>query len=251
MTAEKWVGYNELAWIETIIAPPEEYTAETEIYCREIKKNASLEPKTLLHLGCGAGNNDFIFKRQFKVTGVDISPGMLHEARKKNPEVEYYEGDMRTVRLDLEFDAVAVPESIGYMTTVEDLRSALQTAFLHLKTGGVLLVGALLKEDFRENNFAYSGKRGSLSVTVFENNFWTGPAASTYEATIIYLIRREGDLEIHYDRHTLGLFAAELWQELLREQGFNVTRLKMSGLYDQFLLGEGRYEQRLFVCTKA
>ena len=69
----KWLAYNELAWIDHIIAPPDEYAEETELLINAIKEHSVNEVKTLLHLGCGAGGNDYIFKRYYQVTGVDIS----------------------------------------------------------------------------------------------------------------------------------------------------------------------------------
>ena len=44
---EKWLSYNELAWLEPIVAPPEEYAGETVLYCKLIKEHALIETKTL------------------------------------------------------------------------------------------------------------------------------------------------------------------------------------------------------------
>lgn len=148
MEKHEWPSYSELAWTEPIIAPPEEYEEETELFIKVIKEHSRIEPNTLLHLGCGAGGNDYTFKMHFKVTGVDISEGMLEIARKQNPEVTYIYDDMRSIELRECFDAVAIPDSIGYMTTLEDLRSAVLTAYMHLKPGGVLLIIASIAEQF-------------------------------------------------------------------------------------------------------
>ena len=247
---EKWLSYNELAWIEPIVAPPEEYAGESEKYCRLIRENALIEPKTLLHLASGAGINDYTFKKYFTVTGVDISEGMLAVAKQLNPEVEYHFGDMRTVDLGKKFDVVVIPDSIGYMTTVEDLHRALQNALKHLEAGGLLLVTAHLKEEFQENNFAYSGSRGDVEVTVFENNYIPDPAGTTYEATVVYLVRRGGELEIYTDRHIIGFFTAQVWHDLFKELGMEVKQVAFKELYDPFILGKGEYPLQIFICTK-
>ena len=62
----KWLAYDDLAWTEHIIAPPDEYAEETEPLVSTIKEHSVNEVKTLLHLGCGAGGNDYIFKRAFQ-----------------------------------------------------------------------------------------------------------------------------------------------------------------------------------------
>ena len=59
------------------------------------------------------------------------SAGMLAVSRALNPECEHVEGDMRTVRLGREFDAVFVHDAVCYLTTEDDLRRAIETAFVH------------------------------------------------------------------------------------------------------------------------
>lgn len=250
MTTAQWKSYNELAWTESILTPPGSCADEVEAYCRVVKENAVAPVKSLLHLGCGAGVFDFTFKKHFEVTGVDLSPGTLEEARKLNPEVTYLEGDMRSFELQETFDCVAIPDSIGYMTTVEDLENALRTAGKHLRPGGILLIVAHTGEEFRENNFAYSGSRGEIDITVFENNFIPDPEGTTYEATIVYLIRTRGRLETAVESHTLGVFKLAVWRRLLGELDFRVAELRMDHLYDDFLLGAGEYRMTMFVCGK-
>jgi SAM-dependent methyltransferase len=250
MKKTKWHAYSDLAWIEPIIASPEEYEEETELLVKAIKDNSKIEARTLLHLGCGAGGNDYTFKRHFEVTGVDISGPMLKIAKKLNPEVTYICDDMRKMELKECFDAVTIPDSIGHMTTEGDLKKAIVTAFDHLKPGGVLLIVAHIREEFRENNFVYTGSQGDIQVTVFENNYVLQPAQTTYEATIVYLIRHRGKLEIHSDWGTIGLFPLATWLFLLKDVGFNVNQITIEHSYDRFIVGEGKYLLRLFICNK-
>ena len=107
-----WISYNDLAWTEDWLADPAEYEHEVKVHVDLIRSTSSESPITLLHLGSGAGGHDTIFKRHFAVTGVDLSPGMLIKARKLHPDIEYIEGDMRTLRLNRQFDAVVIPDSI-------------------------------------------------------------------------------------------------------------------------------------------
>ena len=223
---------------------------KTGVRPRAIKRHAKIEAKTLLHLGCGAGFNDFTFKRYFKITGVDISKEMLEIAEKLNPGVAYLHGDMRTVRLSKCFDAVAIPDSIGYMITLKDLRRAITTAYEHLKKGGVLLIVANTVEQFKENNFIYTGSKEDTKITVFENDYVHDPAGSTYEATLINLILRIGKLEIYSNRHILGLFKLKEWLSLLAEIGFKVKQEEVKHLYDRFIPGDGEYPLLMFVCIK-
>ncbi|MFC2052387.1 class I SAM-dependent DNA methyltransferase [Chloroflexota bacterium] len=247
----KWLAYSNLAWTEHIIAPPDEYAEETELLVNTIKQHSIIEVKTLLHLGCGAGGNDYTFKRHFKVTGVDICENMLEIARDLNPEAVYHQGDMRTIELGECFDAVVAPESIDYMRTKNGLYSAMMTAQKHLKPGAVFLVVANTAERFNQNNFVYTGSRGGIEITLFENNHKPVYPGTTYEATLIYLIRHKGKLEIYNDRHILGLFKLETWLDLFKKAGFNtINQSSMDHTYDRFIVGEGKYPRSMFVCRK-
>jgi len=247
---DKLKAYTDLAWVDSVVSSPQEVGEETELHSNIIKETAEIKTKTLLHLACGAGMNDYTFKKHFEVTGVDISVDMLSLAKKINPGIEYMYGDMRTIDLGKKFDAVAIPDSIDYMKTKDDLKKVIINANKHLNPGGVLFIVAHPKETFRENNFVYTGKKGDIEVTVFENNYITPENDSIYEATIIYLIRNKGKLDTHIDIHTLGLFYKETWYSLLKAESFEVKETKEEHFYDRHLLEEGEYPSHIFVCIK-
>jgi ubiquinone/menaquinone biosynthesis C-methylase UbiE len=249
--ASTWISYNDLAWTEDWVADPAEYEHEVMAYVELIKRTASEPPMTLLHLGSGAGGHDTIFKRHFTITGVDLSVGMLDKARHAHPDIEYIEGDMRTIRLDRQFDAVAIPDSIDYMASQEDLQQAIRTAVMHLKTGGVLLVVAKTEEVFQNNNFAYTGEKDGVHVTVLENNFINPFRPHTYEATLVYLIRQQGELTIHTDHQVLGLFSQAMWNEVFKNAGMTMQKTNLDGIYDAYILNGGEYPLIVFVGQKA
>lgn len=246
----KWKAYSELAWTESLVYPPAEDIKEVELFSDLINENSKIITETLLHVGCGSGIYDYALKKHFKVTGIDISEKMLEIAGKRNPEVDYHHGDMRTIKLGEKFDAVILPESIGYMTTTEDLKKAIITANNHLKPGGVLLICANIKESFKSNNFVYTGKKGDIEITIFENNYIHSNKDSIYEATIIYLIRDKGKLETYTDVHILGLFAKKTWYSILKGEGFKIKETKEEHLYDKYMLEEGEYPLYIFICIK-
>ncbi len=220
--------YKDLAWLWPIISPPEEYIKETKFFCEIIKKHSKIKVKTLLHLGCGGGHNDSIFKKHFQVTGIDLSPEMLKLAKKLNPKVRDLKGDMRTLRLKEQFDAVVCPDSIAYMLTPRDLGKAFKTAYEHLKPGGIFLT--LIEEnkkDFRQNKtYCEVHRKKDIEVTYIENHYDPNPKDTNFEVTFIYLIRHKGRLRIETDRHVCGLFHKNTWLSLLQETGFEVRDMK-------------------------
>lgn len=248
--ASTWIAYNDLAWTEDWLADPADYEDEVMVYIDLIKRTAAAPPRTLLHLGSGAGGQDVIFKRHFTVTGVDLSLGMLDRARRLHPDIEYIEGDMRTLRLNRRFDVVVIPDSIDYMATQDDLQQAIQTAVLHLKTGGVLLVVAKPEETFQNNNFVYTGEKDGIHITLFENNYINPFQPNTYQAIFVYLIRQQGQLTMHTDQQVLGLFPQAAWDTVFRNAGISMQKTTLDGIYDPFLLDEGAYPLSIFIGQK-
>jgi SAM-dependent methyltransferase len=239
--------YSDLAWTWPIISPVEEYIEETELFSKLIREHSTIEVKTLLHLGCGGGHNDYTFKKNFKTTSVDISEDMLSLAKKLNPEVDYKYGDMRTMQLREKYDAVTILDSINYIKTVEDLQKTFITPYEHLKPGGVFLTFVeQFTGQFKQNNTTFSThSKGDVEIIFIENYYDPDPTDTSYEATFIYLIRVGGKLEVYTDRHLCGIFKLETWLELLKVTGFKVKQLKFT--HSTFTEGES---YPMLICMK-
>ena len=250
MIRMKWKAYNQLAWTDSILNCPEDYSEEVEKYISAIRNHSKRESKTMLHLGCGAGMYDYTFKKHFKVTGVDISRGMLKVAHSLNPDIRYKRGDMRSFRIAEAFDTVIIPDSIGYMLALQDLRKTVLNAGRLLKPGGVLLIVAHTQEEFQENNFVYSGTKNGVHVTVFENNFILNSQKTNYEAAVTYVIRKKGHTRFYHECHTIGLFPRAVWIDLFKGAGFEVNETKITDLYDRYLMEKGQYTMSVFTCLK-
>lgn len=231
--------YHDLAWLWPVISPPEEYIKEALLFASLARKYCTQPPKTILHLGCGGGHIDRTLKKYLQITGVDISKAMLDLAHRLNPEVTYLEGDMRNLRLEKRFDAVMVADSIDYMLSEDDLHAVFQTAFLHLKPGGVFLTYIeAWKEGFENNRTDTSSHtQGDLEVTLVENLYDPNPADTTYEMTFIYLIRQAGRLTLELDQHLGGIFPLETWPRLLEEAGFQMKQENYEGEELPFFIG--------------
>lgn len=179
--------------------------------------------RTLLNLGCGGDHNDACLKREFVVTGIDTSEAMVALAPGLNPEGEYLAGDMRSVRLGSKADAVTIFDSL---LSEEDLWASFTTAFEHLRPGGVFVTySEVTREQFRQNRTRASTRsKGDVEITLVENDYDPDPDDTTFESTLLFLIRRVGVLTVEIDRHTLGIFPLGDWERLLHKYGFEVTR---------------------------
>ena len=103
---------------------------------------------------------------------------------------------MRTLRLET-FDGVFVHDAIGYMTSEADLRAALETAYLHLRPGGVaLFVPDYVRETFVESTSHHGSDGDDRAVRYLEWAFDPDPADSTF--TVVYtFVLRDPDGTIH------------------------------------------------------
>lgn len=215
--------YGDLAKWWPLLSAPEDYAEEADVY-REILTGAAQFPiSTVLELGSGGGNNASHLKQHFELTLVDRSPGMLKVSRQLNPECEHHLGDMRTVRLSVEYDAVFVHDAVVYLTTIEELRAAARTAFEHCRPGGVaLFVPDHLRETFQSGTDHGGHDGDGRGMRYLE---WTrdpDPGGTTYVTDFAYLLHDDqAGTTVLYDRHLCGLFSRDDWLRSLNEAGFD------------------------------
>ena len=225
--------YREYASWFHLLTSPNDYVVEAEFYTRLITESARIPVTTVLELGSGGGNNASHMKAHFDLTLVDLSEDMLELSRKLNPGCEHLEGDMRTVRLGREFDGVFIHDAIDYMTTEADLRSAIETAFVHCRSGGA----ALFAPDYVMETFAsatdHGGEdSGAKGMRYLEWVWDPDPEDTTYTADYAYLLREtDGSVQVAHDRHICGLFHRATWMELIEAAGFTADRRE--GLEDE------------------
>jgi hypothetical protein len=146
-------------------------------------------------------------------------------SRALNPECEHVAGDMRSVRLGREFDGVFVHDAVCYLTTREDLRRTMETAFVHCRRGGAVLFAP----DFVRENFRVSTDHGGhdgpgRSLRYLEWTWDPDPSDDTYLVDFAYLLRKDGAIQVVHDRHVEGLFSRTDWLRLLLETGFESPR---------------------------
>ena len=236
--------YTDLAWLWPMWGDAAtEYAHYGQHINGLIRQYAKRPVATLLDIGCGGGKNVLNLKREFNVTGLDLSSAMLAQAKELNPDCTFVQGDMRTFRLGRAFDAVLMDDAISHMNCRADFVAAFRTASAHLNPGGVLIATPdVTIETFRQNKTTTTpATRNGLDVVFVENVYDPDPTDEQYETTILYLIRDYGRLRIETDRWTMGIFSLDTWKRVLLETGFEVH--------------EGRYkpgedEYTVFACVK-
>jgi len=180
-----------------------DYDAECDLLEAAFARFGDGRLSTILDLGCGTGGHALrMARRGYAVTGVDRSPAMLEQARRKGGESgpEFLHGDLQTLELGRTFDAVVMMFAVlGYQTSNEELLSSLRSVSRHLRPGGV-----------------------------FTFDFWYGPAVLRERPSDRARVFREGSREIIRVAHGgldvlrhLALVDYEIW---VAEDGAGMTK---------------------------
>ncbi len=198
---------------------------------------------TLLELGAGAGNNAFHLKAHVACTLTDLSPAMLGLSRAQNPECEHLVADMRTLRQGRTYDVVLAHDGITYMSTLDDLRAAVLTAFVHTRPGGLAVFAPdVYRETFEESTDLYEGDDGTRALRCLEWSWDPSPDDHACITEYSFLLREGGEVVSVHDRHVEGLFSRAEWREVLTEVGFTVGTTRRP-------IGDGETDE-IFVCRR-
>ncbi len=238
--------YGELApWFHLLTAP-EDYAEEEAFFSAILYELSAEPPRTLLELGSGGGNNASHYKRRFTATLSDMSEEMLAQSRRINPECEHVLGDMRTLRLGRQFDAVFVHDAVSYLTAENDVRQAIETAFVHLRPGGVaLFVPDCVRETFAPATDCGGHDGDGRALRYLSWTYDPDPSDTVYTVDYAYLLHEGGQpVRCLYDQHLEGVFPRTTWLRLLAETGFRAEVRPL--VHSEVPPGA----QELFVCTR-
>lgn len=214
--------YFDLAEWWPLVSAPADYAEEATFYARLICESCMASPSSVLELGSGGGNNASHLKKRFDMTLVDRAPGMLAVSKSLNPECKHVQGDMRMVRLGRQFDAVFIHDAVCYILTAGDLQQVIETAWIHCRPGGcVLLCPDCVKETFREDVKTGGHNGPDRQLRYLEWTVDMNPDDTVYETYFTFMLREPGcEIRFVHDVHRMGLFCRDTWTGLLSEVGF-------------------------------
>lgn len=128
-------------YIDTVTSEDTEREVSFIIEKLRLKKDSDI-----LDVACGYGRHAIAFaEKGYKVTGVDYSANFIakarEEAKRKNLQADFIQGDMRNLMLKNQFDvALNLFTSFGYFTKEEDHEAVLKSIYSALKTNGLFLI---------------------------------------------------------------------------------------------------------------
>jgi SAM-dependent methyltransferase len=173
------------------------------------------------------------------MTLVDLSAQMLEVSRRLNPDCAHVQGDMRSIRLGRMFDAVVVHDAVDYVTSDDDLRLVIETAFAHCRPGGLAVFAPdHTAETFRAGTGSGgggdndSGRQASFRERMSDPDPGDDWILAEYEFT---LREADGTVRVVPEAHRLGSFGRSTWLQLLAAAGFEAadTQATQAGSNDR------------------
>jgi len=215
--------YQELASWWPLISPLAEY-ADDVVALEAAFDTAGVPVRAVLDLGSGGGHVASHLKAGRALTLVDLSAAMLAVSQQLNPDCVHVQGDMRTIRLGRTFDAVLVHDSIDYVTSRDDLRLVIATAFAHCRADGLAVFAPdHTAETFRAGTGGGGGGQDGTGrhASFRERTFDPDPDDDWILAEYEFTLREsDGTERVVPEAHRLGAFGRDTWLGLLAAAGF-------------------------------
>jgi len=246
--------YKSLVWCYELITTGEGHKKEANFVKNIVKKYKKSKGNELLDVGCGHGWHDKFLKKDFKITGIDFSKIILKLAKKRNPEITYKQGDMKSFNLKKKFDVVMSFDAMMYNLNYKDLKATIKNLVKHLTENGVLIFHLdKLKENFKQYGIVsrleeHQFFKNNIYVTYFQIDYDKNLGDTIFESYLVFLIAKKGkDLEVKIDKEKMGLFELSKIEKILSDLRFKTY------LYSGDFSGK-KYSRKspfpVFVCVR-
>lgn len=201
-----------------------DYEAEVDRIAEAIRSHAP-NAVSVLDVACGTGEHARLLSEHhgYRVDGVDIEPEFVRLAREKNPSGQFWQQEMREFDTGTEYDVVmCLFSSIGYVKTLDGVRSTLVNFKTHLRDDGLILVEPWYPPDAWNPGMIYvkTAETSGLKVCRMSHSDVEGALS---KITFEYLIGRPGGIERIQEIHELGLFTTEQMQDCFTHVGLTVS----------------------------
>jgi SAM-dependent methyltransferase len=198
----------------------------------------------VLDLGCGTGGHALrMAARGYHVTGIDRSPAMLTEARRKAHEsgqvdrTHFEEGDVRSFSVRGTFEAaVAMFAVMSYLPKNIDHEAALASVRRHLVAGGLFVFdvwfgpGVLHEPPADRFKVVTDGETEIVRLATPRFDLLSQSVDVTYR-----VLRRKGDQLVGdvTETHRMRFFFPQELELLVRAAGFELVSLHQEGSPDR------------------
>ncbi len=209
-------------YYDDLYVKPEQYGREAARVLALLDSYKLSNGHDLLDIACGTGGHIPYWRGTYSVTGLDLSPSMLAQAKRKFPDIEFHQGDMVDFAVDRRFDAaVCLYGSIGVVLTLGKLNKAVARFAAHLRPGGVLcLTPWSTREEFEPKIVVDVVKQADVRICRMENVMRKAP--DMVEVDLHHLVGRDGTVTYHTLSMRIGLFSEQQYLAAMIDAGLEV-----------------------------
>lgn len=212
---------------------------EVELIEKILESHGIGKGSSILELGCGNGRISIgLAKKGYRVTGVDISPKFIEDAKRKaekeKANVEFIIGDVRELDRILPnryFDVILFHWGtiIGYYDEETDIK-ILSLCKKHVKSNGKLLITRLANRDTTALIYSFFG--GKCSYISYDDNIVVveevefNPITSRMSSKWIYYVRKGRDL-MYMDelKYSIRLYSLHELVEIASKAGWTLEKV--------------------------
>jgi SAM-dependent methyltransferase len=240
---DKIAGMYHMLWADWYL-PAAMPALEKLFFCRV------LPGARVLDLCCGSGHvTKELVRRGYSVTGVDASAALIALARKDLPGIDLRVQDARSLRLEVQFDAIiSTFDSLNHVLSLDELEQVFAGVYRLLKARGLFVFDMNLEEAYSADLHEWSVDVNDKSVGLVRGTY--DPLSKTASTELIWFVRTaQANL---WQQHT-SVVEQRCYQETeilsaARSAGFNrieAVTAREAGVTSQ--LGYGRV---YFVATR-
>ncbi|GGR16619.1 hypothetical protein GCM10010497_18680 [Streptomyces cinereoruber] len=200
-----------------------DWAAEAEAVA-DLARGHAPDADSLLDVACGTAAHLGPFGKLFTTAeGLEIAAPMRELALRRRPGLTIHEGDMRDFDLGRTYSVVTCMFcAIGYLGSIEEMRSAIASMSRHLEPGGVLVVEPWwFPEQFSEGFVAGDlAREGDRTVARISHSTLQGRAT---RMEVRFLVGEPGGIRTFTEIDVLTLFTREEYESAFRDAGCSVA----------------------------
>lgn len=197
-------------------------------YLYKLLDARNAKPRHILDLACGTGNvTERLAKAGYDITGVDISPEMIAEAKCKasahEQSIDYFVQD--AAELDLpgrRFDlCISLFDSLNYVTDPNRLALAIERVGLHLSRNGLFIFDLNTEFALKNNFFDQTNRLSNAPLRYdWESEYYPTTRRCRVRMRFWY---REGDGEdrCFEEEHWQFAYSSDEIKTMLQNAGFD------------------------------
>lgn len=167
-------------------------------------------PRRILDVGCATGAHAAALAHHAgcEVWGIDLERALISRARRRHRNVRFRVADMMRPRLPGTFDLItSFYGVVAYARTPGRLGRAIRAMTPLLSPGGVAWVEPWhLREHYVPRPTSRVVETATISIARASSALVRGRQV---DLRVAYTVARNGRLELHDERHRLGLFSSE------------------------------------------